>query len=52
MAWLIDLQRQQIWVWQGEELPIIYAGAESLPALGAIPGWSVKAVVAMARQPR
>ncbi|ELR96756.1 type II toxin-antitoxin system BrnA family antitoxin [Gloeocapsa sp. PCC 73106] len=36
LAWLIDLQRQQIWVWQGAELPITYAGEDLLPTLGTI----------------
>jgi Uma2 family endonuclease len=31
LAWLIDIQRQQIWVWQAEELPIVYTGNDVLP---------------------
>jgi Uma2 family endonuclease len=50
LSWLIDLQRQQIWVWQGTELPIICAGAEMLLTIGFIPGFTVEAVVAMSRQ--
>lgn len=50
LAWLIDLQRQQVWVWQGQDLPIIYAGTEILPTLGSISGFTVEAVVAMSRQ--
>jgi len=50
LAWLIDLQRQQIWVWQGMELPMIYAGEDVLPTVGTITGFTVEAVVAMSRQ--
>ena len=50
LAWLIDLQRQQVWVWQGQDLPMIYAGSEMLPTLGAIPSFAVETVMAMARQ--
>jgi Uma2 family endonuclease len=50
LAWLIDLQRQRIWVWQGPELPIIVAGPERLPTLESISGFTVDAVLAMARQ--
>jgi Uma2 family endonuclease len=31
LAWLIDINRQQIWVWQGDELPMIYSGTDILP---------------------
>ena len=31
LAWLIDIQRQQVWVWEGQELPIIYAETEPTP---------------------
>jgi Uma2 family endonuclease len=50
LAWLIDLQRQQIWVWQGPDLPTIYTGSEILPTLGSISGFTVEAVMAMAQQ--
>jgi Uma2 family endonuclease len=50
LAWLIDLQRQQVWVWPGQDLPMIYAGTELLPTVGAIPGFAVETVIAMARQ--
>jgi Uma2 family endonuclease len=33
LAWLIDIQRQQIWVWQAEELPTVYANAALLAIL-------------------
>ena len=50
LAWLIDSQRQQVWVWQGEELPIVYAGDDLLPTLGNLPDLSVRAVMAMTLQ--
>ncbi|NET35000.1 MAG: Uma2 family endonuclease [Cyanothece sp. SIO1E1] len=50
LAWLIDIQRQQVWVWQGQELPMIYAGTETLPTLGNISDLTVAAVIAMTQQ--
>ncbi|NEP01115.1 MAG: Uma2 family endonuclease [Symploca sp. SIO2E9] len=45
LAWLIDLARQQIWAWQGDDLPIVYSGAEVLPSLGILPEITVNAVL-------
>lgn len=50
LAWLIDMQRQQIWVWQQEELPLIYAGADALPALDDLLSITAAAVIGLARQ--
>ncbi|ELS04333.1 hypothetical protein Xen7305DRAFT_00040630 [Xenococcus sp. PCC 7305] len=50
LAWLIDIQRQQIWVWQNQELPLVYAGVDPLPTLNDIRDFTVKAVIAMAKQ--
>ncbi len=50
LAWLIDIQRQQIWVWENQELPLIYAGADTLPTLGNISGLTVETVIAMTKQ--
>ena len=47
LAWLIDITRQQIWVWQGDDLPCIYSGADILPTLGELPELTVNAVMAM-----
>ncbi|MBW4696271.1 MAG: Uma2 family endonuclease [Lyngbya sp. HA4199-MV5] len=47
LAWLIDLARQQVWVWQGDNLPIVYAGTDLLPTLGVLPELTVDALVAM-----
>ena len=47
LAWLIDLSRQQIWVWQGSDLPLICTGAEILPSLELLPKLAVDAVIAM-----
>ena len=50
LAWLIDIQRQQIWVWQAEELPIVYAGTDILPGLIGLPNINVVAVMALTQQ--
>ena len=50
IAWLIDIQRQLIWVWQGQDLPTIYAKNEVLPALGNLTSFTVSGVIAMTRQ--
>lgn len=47
LAWLIDITRQQIWVWQGDDLPNIFSGTDILPSLGEIPPLTVHAVMAM-----
>lgn len=50
LAWLIDINRQQIWVWQGDDLPSIYSGEDILPTLGELPELTVDAVMAMTRR--
>ena len=50
LAWLIDLTRQQVWVWLGDELPSISSGADTLPTLGTLPELTVDEVIAMTRQ--
>jgi len=50
LAWLIDIQRQQIWVWQNQELPLVYAGSDELPTLGNISDLTVEVVIAMTKQ--
>ncbi|MFM7888973.1 MAG: Uma2 family endonuclease [Pseudanabaena sp.] len=50
IAWLIDIQRQQIWVWEHSELPLIYSGADKLPTLGNISDITVDMVMAMTKQ--
>jgi Uma2 family endonuclease len=50
LAWLIDIQREQIWVWQAEELPIVYANVDQLPMLGNIMPLTVDRVIAMTTQ--
>jgi len=47
LAWLIDLSRQQVWVWQGDDLPLICSGTDILPVLGILPELTVDAVMAM-----
>lgn len=50
LAWVIDMQRKQIWVWEHQDLPMIYAGADPLPTLVGIPSFTVNDVMAMTRQ--
>ena len=50
LAWLIDIQRQQVWVWEEHELPMIYAGTDKLPTLGDISSFTVEGVIATTRQ--
>lgn len=50
LAWLIDIRREQIWVWQVEELPIFYAGNDILPGLGGFPEIDVATVIALTQQ--
>jgi Uma2 family endonuclease len=50
LAWLIDITRQQLWVWQGDDLPRVYSGTDTLPELGALPSLTVDAVMAMTRR--
>jgi Uma2 family endonuclease len=47
LAWLIDITRQQIWVWLGDELPLVLSAEDILPTLGELPEITVKAVMAM-----
>lgn len=58
LAWLIDCvgaasrneKRQQIWVWEGDNLPIIYSGADVLPDYGLDLKLTVDRVLEMTRQ--
>lgn len=50
LAWLIDPARQQVWVWQGDDLPRVCSGVDTLPHLGALPELTVNAVMAMTRR--
>lgn len=50
LAWLIDCDREQIWVWEGESLPIIYSGADVLPDCDLSLELTVDRVVTMTRQ--
>ncbi|MEG4810297.1 Uma2 family endonuclease [Microcoleus sp. F8-D3] len=50
LAWLIDLSRQQVWVWQGDNLPLVCSGADILPTLSIVPELTVDAVMAMTRR--
>jgi Uma2 family endonuclease len=50
LAWLIDIQRAQIWVWQAEELPIVYSGDDALLTLGNLPALTVTTVIAMTKE--
>lgn len=48
LAWLIDLSCQQVWVWQGDDLPRIYSDSDILPDPVELK-LTVKAVIAMTR---
>lgn len=50
LAWLIDIQRERIWVWENDELPIIYAGDNVLPTLAGINDLTVTKVISMTQQ--
>jgi Uma2 family endonuclease len=50
LAWLVDIQRSQIWVWQADELPIVYAGSDILPGLTGLPKINVVDIIAMTQQ--
>ncbi|NEO87230.1 MAG: Uma2 family endonuclease, partial [Spirulina sp. SIO3F2] len=47
LAWLIDFERQQVWVWAGAELPEIFVGEDALPMLEGFPVLTVAQVMAM-----
>ena len=50
LAWLIDCDRDRIWVWETDGLPMVYGGDDILPDLELGLGLTVNAVAAMARQ--
>ncbi|MGF1491420.1 MAG: Uma2 family endonuclease [Microcoleaceae cyanobacterium] len=50
LAWLIDLNRRRIWVWQGEELPIIFSEIQYLPDLDLQLELTVDAVMGMVQR--
>lgn len=50
LAWLIDLQQQRVWVWQGADLPITLTAMDVLPVLGNIVDLTVAGVIAMTQQ--
>lgn len=52
LAWLIDFERQQIWVWSGTELPQIFAETDELPMLDNLPPLTVEQVMAMTARSR
>ncbi|WP_414564086.1 MULTISPECIES: Uma2 family endonuclease [unclassified Anabaena] len=50
LAWLIDITRQQIWVWLGDDLPVVLSAEDILPTLGNLPELTVNAVMTMTRR--
>lgn len=52
LAWLIDLSRQQIWVWEGDNLPNIYTGADRVPVHGFDLSLTAADIFALAHQRR
>ncbi|MGB6298368.1 MAG: Uma2 family endonuclease [Rivularia sp. (in: cyanobacteria)] len=49
LAWLIDINRQQVWVWVGDELPVVFSGEDILPTLGELP-LTVNMAIAMTKR--
>ncbi len=52
LAWVIDLDRQQIWVWEGDDLPNIYTGGDRLPMPGFDLSLTAAEIFALAHQRR
>jgi Uma2 family endonuclease len=50
LAWLIDITRQQIWVWVGDELPLVLSAEDVLPTLGDLPSLTVNMAIAMTKR--
>jgi Uma2 family endonuclease len=50
LAWLIDIKKEQIWVWENQELPMIYTGNDTLPTLDHIFNFTVESVIAMSKR--
>jgi Uma2 family endonuclease len=50
LAWLIDIERKQLWVWQGDNLPDICASDDPLPTLGDLPVLTVDQAIAMTQE--
>ncbi|PZO10327.1 MAG: Uma2 family endonuclease [Leptolyngbya foveolarum] len=50
LVWLIDIQQQQIWVWQREDLPQVHSGDDNLPTLDIFTCLTVKDVMSMTQR--
>jgi Uma2 family endonuclease len=50
LAWLIDMYRQQVWVWNQTALPLIYQQSDRLPTLNNLLTLTVNEAIAMTRQ--
>lgn len=50
LAWLIDTQKRRIGVWQGEGLPQVHSGEDSLPTLEIFDSLTVEDVMAMTQR--
>ncbi|MFP4219022.1 MAG: Uma2 family endonuclease [Phormidium sp.] len=52
LAWLIDFNHEQVWVWQGDSLPIICSGDDVLPSCNFGFELTVTSVIAMTQNKR
>lgn len=50
LAWLIDINRQQVWVWVGDELPVVLSGEDVLPTLSDLSKLTVNMAIAMTKR--
>lgn len=50
LSWLIDIQLEQVWVWQAQELPLIYSGSDLLPAIEDLTDMTVASVISMTQR--
>ncbi|MEM9215528.1 MAG: Uma2 family endonuclease [Cyanobacteria bacterium P01_F01_bin.150] len=50
LAWLIDVQCKQIWVWEQQNLPFVFSNNDTLPTLKGISAMTVNSVMGMTQR--